>query len=99
MVSNFPSQWPARVEVLTSSGRHEHTVTDVPGDPARQFDENTVRDKFRRLTRPVIGAEAAAQTLKGALGLFDGEAGIAGLFHLMEQASTSPRREEARQNR
>src|SRR5262249_36183880 len=38
LLSNFPAQWPARVEVMTSSGRHERTVTHVPGDPARPFD-------------------------------------------------------------
>jgi 2-methylcitrate dehydratase PrpD len=99
LLSNFPSQWPARVEVVTSSGRHEHTVTDVPGDPARPFDENAVRDKFRRLTGPVIGAAAAAQMLACALGLFDGESGVARLFHLMEQASDARQREGTPQNR
>src|SRR5258708_39675202 len=57
LLSNFPSRWPARIEAMTTSGRFERTGTDVPGDPARPFDADAVREKFRRLAAPVIGVE------------------------------------------
>ena len=88
LLSHFPLQWPARVEVTTLSGRYERTVTDVPGDPARPFDAIAVRDKFHRLTGPVDGAEAV-QMLERALGLLDCESGAAGLFDQIEQACTA----------
>src|SRR5258705_13305680 len=43
LLSNFPSRWPARIEVMTSSGRYERTVTDVPGDPSPPFYANAWR--------------------------------------------------------
>jgi 2-methylcitrate dehydratase PrpD len=71
LLAGFPSQWPARVDVMTSSGRHEHTVTHVPGDPARPFDAAAVTEKFRRFAEPAVGAQAAAQILEQGLGLLD----------------------------
>ncbi len=85
LLSNFPSRWPARVEVLTSEGRYERTVTDVPGDPARPFDADAVREKFRRLAGPVIGAEACEQMLEHAFGLASGKADAAGLLQQIEE--------------
>src|SRR5262249_50176630 len=59
LLSSFPSRWPAHLEVVTSLGRYERTVTDVPGDPARPFDRDAVRDKFHRFAEPVIGTAAS----------------------------------------
>jgi 2-methylcitrate dehydratase PrpD len=87
LLSNFPSQWPARVEVVTSTDRYERIVTDVPGDPARPFDASAVREKFHRLTGPVIGAATAAQMLESAFELFDGESRAARLFQEIKLAS------------
>jgi 2-methylcitrate dehydratase PrpD len=84
LLSNFPSQWPARVEVMTSSGRYERTVTDVPGDPARPFDAGDVQEKFHRFVVPVIGTEAAAQMLEHAFGLLNGQVEAAGLLHQID---------------
>jgi 2-methylcitrate dehydratase PrpD len=84
LLSNFPSQWPARVEVETSSGRHERTVTDVPGDPARPFDAEVV-EKFHRLVAPVIGAQRSAQILEYAFGLPNGQADAAGLLRQIDE--------------
>jgi 2-methylcitrate dehydratase PrpD len=85
LLSNFPSRWPARIEVMTSSGRFERTVTDVPGDPARPFDANAVQEKFRRLAGPVIGAEASEQMLECAFGLLGGKTRSAGLLQQIEE--------------
>jgi 2-methylcitrate dehydratase PrpD len=85
LLSNFPSRWPARIEVLTSAGRHERTVMDVPGDPARPFDADAVREKFRRLAGPVIGAAASEQMLEHAFGLLGGKTDSAGLLRQIEE--------------
>jgi len=85
LISKFPSRWPARVEVMTSSGGHERTVTDVPGDPARPFDADAVRDKFRRFVVPVIGAAASAQVLERVFGLRNGKADVAELLHQIDE--------------
>jgi hypothetical protein len=69
-------------------------VTDVPGDPARPFFADTVRQKFRRLAGPVIGAGAAAEMLELAFGLFDADSRAAELFQAIEQASNAPEREQ-----
>jgi len=92
LLSNFPSRWPARIEVMTSSGRYERTVTDVPGDPARPFDANAVREKFRQLAEPVIGAAASEQMLDRAFGLPSGTADAAGLLKQIEEIGNVRRR-------
>jgi 2-methylcitrate dehydratase PrpD len=90
LLAEFPARWPARVEVVTSSGRAEGTVTDVPGDLARPFDRDAVREKFRRLAGPVIGAEACERTLREALGLPSGATDPAGLLQQIAPSSSSP---------
>ena len=92
LLANFPSRWPARVEVTTSSGCREHTVTDVPGDPARPFNADAVRAKFRRFATPVIGAEASGQMLEYAFGLFNGPLAPARLLHQIEEFVLQHRR-------
>ena len=94
LLSSFPSQWPARIEVETPSGGRERTVTDVPGDPARPFDANAVREKFRRLSTPVTGAAAAEQTLERAFGLLRGKIDPAGLLHQIDGIGLVRQREE-----
>jgi 2-methylcitrate dehydratase PrpD len=85
LLSSFPSRWPARIEVMTTSGRHEWTVMDVPGDPARPFDADAVRGKFRRLAGPVIGAAASEQMLEHVFGLLGGKAHPAGLLEEIDE--------------
>jgi 2-methylcitrate dehydratase PrpD len=90
LLSNFPSRWPARIEVMTSSSRYERAVTDVPGDPARPFDVDAVREKFQRLAGPVMGAEASEQMLERAFGLPSGKADAAGLLQQIEEIEGRP---------
>ena len=85
LLAEFPSRWPGRIEVATSSGRIARTVTDVPGDPTRPFDRNAVREKFSRLAGPVIGAEVCQRTLAGAFGLLTGKTDPAGLLQQIEE--------------
>jgi 2-methylcitrate dehydratase PrpD len=92
LLSNFPSRWPARIAVMTSSGHHERTVMDVPGDPARPFDADAVQEKFRRLAGPVIGAAASEGMLERAFGLASGIADAAGLLQQLEEIGNVRRR-------
>jgi len=85
LLSNFPSRWPARIEVMTLAGRYERTVMDVPGGPARPFDADAVREKFRRLAGPVVGAAACEPMLERAFGLASGKADAAGLLRQIEE--------------
>jgi 2-methylcitrate dehydratase PrpD len=85
LLSNFPSRWPARIEVMTLAGRYERTVMDVPGDPARPFDADAVREKFRRLAGPLLGAAASEPMLERAFGLASGKADAAGLLQQIEE--------------
>jgi 2-methylcitrate dehydratase PrpD len=89
---NFPAEWPARVEITTSSGRHERIVTHVPGDPARPFDAAAVQEKFLRFTSPAFGADAAGQLIRTARGLLSGQSSCAELLRLIEAASDGRRR-------
>ena len=95
LISKFPSRWPARVEVMTTSGRHERTVTDVPGDPARPFDAEAVRDKFRRFVVPVIGGAASVQVLGRAFGLLNGKASAAGLLDHIDKIDSARQNEKS----
>jgi 2-methylcitrate dehydratase PrpD len=85
LLSHFPSRWPARIEVVTPSGRHERTVTDVPGDPARPFDADALREKFGRLAGPVIGAAASQRVMELAFGLLGGKTHPAGLLRQIDK--------------
>ena len=62
-------------------------MTDVPGDPARPFDTAAMEEKFRRVVAPSIGAEAAAQMLEHAQGLFSGQTTAAQLVRDIDRAS------------
>jgi 2-methylcitrate dehydratase PrpD len=86
LLTGFPSQWRARVEVFTPSARHERVVTHVPGDPARPFGDAAVREKFRRFTAPSIGAEASGQLLAHAVGLLSGQTAAAQLLRDINHA-------------
>jgi 2-methylcitrate dehydratase PrpD len=94
LLAEFPARWPARIEVMTSSGRIERIVTDVPGDPARPFDRDTVREKFCRLAGPVIGAEACERMLAGAFGLLSGNTDPRGLLQQIEKSCDLWQRED-----
>jgi 2-methylcitrate dehydratase PrpD len=63
LLADYPRLWPARVDVIAGSKRHERLATHVPGDPARPFDGSQVREKFLRFTAPVLGRDKAAHLL------------------------------------
>jgi 2-methylcitrate dehydratase PrpD len=90
LLSAFPRQWPARVEVLAASQRHERTVTHVPGDPARPFDAAAVEEKFRRFAEPSIGQDGATRMQERALALLSGQTSAAELVRDIDRVSSGP---------
>jgi 2-methylcitrate dehydratase PrpD len=54
LLAGYPTVWPARIEVVTSLGRHERLVRDVPGDPTRPFAITDIGQKFHRLASPIL---------------------------------------------
>jgi 2-methylcitrate dehydratase PrpD len=65
--AGYPQAWAAHVTLATDSGRQEHTVTHVPGDPARPFGEAELRQKFIRVAAQVLSAEQAEAMFGTAL--------------------------------
>ena len=64
LMAHFPRCWPARIEVKAKTGGGERLITDIPGDPARPFDEAQLREKFH-------GVLAARQNHADIESLFD----------------------------
>ena len=67
VAAEYPRAWAAHVTIATAQKRHERTVTHVPGDPARPFSEDELRQKFIRVTAPVLDGERAAALFATAL--------------------------------
>jgi 2-methylcitrate dehydratase PrpD len=84
LMTDFPRQWPARVEAMTAVACHQRVIARVPGDPQRPFDDAAVREKFHRFAAPAVGAEAAARILASALGLLSGYTPAAALMRDVE---------------
>ena len=59
LLSGYPVVWPARIVVTTTSGRHEHRVETIPGDPARPFTADDVARKFDHFAAAVCGDDIA----------------------------------------
>jgi 2-methylcitrate dehydratase PrpD len=70
LLAQYPKAWPARVVVEALSGRHERTITHVPGDPARAFSDAEAREKFQRFVAPVLQDDGAEDALRLCLGVF-----------------------------
>jgi 2-methylcitrate dehydratase PrpD len=66
LLLNYPATWAARIVVTTASGRHEHRVDTVPGDPPRPFAANDVSRKFQHFVAPVCGDDTARLQQAGA---------------------------------
>jgi 2-methylcitrate dehydratase PrpD len=85
LLTAYPKAWPARVVAETQSGRHERTVSHVPGDPERAFSDADVREKFLRFTAPLLQDDGAEEALRLCLSVFDDSEGPALLLRDMEQ--------------
>lgn len=64
---HFPRAWPAAVEVISVAGTQQRLVTDIPGDPARTFDETQVRQKYDQVLGPLLGTETTRSLAGDAL--------------------------------
>ncbi len=64
--AGYPQAWPAHVTVMTS-GRREHSVSHVPGDPARPFGQPDVEQKFIRMVAPPLDRERAEAMFAASL--------------------------------
>jgi len=76
VAADYPRAWAAHVTVATAQKRHERSVTHVPGDPARPFSEDDLRQKFVRVTAPVLDAEQARAAFNRALDAVENPAGM-----------------------
>jgi 2-methylcitrate dehydratase PrpD len=69
LLPHYPTEWPARVSLVTSRGRQETLIRHVPGDPARPMSQASLQAKFDRLVAPVLGEKVGPlwRTAVGAL--------------------------------
>jgi 2-methylcitrate dehydratase PrpD len=65
---HYPQRWPARVDVVSKSGRTvTNLVLDAPGDPARPLGETATLKKFHRLADSIIGCGRAEELAQACL--------------------------------
>jgi len=82
----FPARRYARVTLTLADGRSlSSAATEAQGDPENPVSDTVIWDKFRRLSRPVMGADWAERVLRTARTLPDAES-IAPLFDLLAEA-------------
>src|SRR5262249_29783632 len=79
LAAGYPRAWAAHVTV-TAGGRHERTVTHVPGDPARPFSEADLKAKFSRVVVPPLDHQRAETMFAQALAAVERPAEIIGLI-------------------
>jgi 2-methylcitrate dehydratase PrpD len=83
LLTYYPKQWPARIVVTTTSGRHERRVDHVPGDPARPFQRADVEKKIRDFAAPVVG-DGVGPILESALTAVEARPSLLALMHDIE---------------
>jgi 2-methylcitrate dehydratase PrpD len=86
VAADYPRAWAAHITIATAGKRHERSVTHVPGDPARPFSEDDLRQKFVRVTAPMLDAERAGAAFTQAL---DAVKNPAGMLAEIEQIARS----------
>ena len=80
----FPARRFARVHLHMSDGRVlTSDATEAQGDPENKVSDAVIWDKFRNLTRPVLGREWSETFLTNALALPDGGSVQSLLQHLV----------------
>jgi 2-methylcitrate dehydratase PrpD len=72
LAADYPRIWAARVTVRTRSGARERTVTHIPGDPARAFDDAQLAQKFHRIVAAACGESLSERLLGLARAAADG---------------------------
>jgi 2-methylcitrate dehydratase PrpD len=59
LLRDYPTVWPAQIVVRTASGRREHRIEAIPGDPARPLTAEDVSRKFQHFVAPVCGDDTS----------------------------------------
>src|SRR6201999_1742453 len=67
LTAGYPQAWPAHVTVTTRTKRHDRSVIHVPGDPARPFDDEALKEKFLPVVAPALKNESVEQVFALAL--------------------------------
>ena len=71
LMEGFPKHLRGVVRLRTNGAWQEHEVLDVPGDPAKPFGEQAIREKFRRVSG--LNGDACDGLITEALGVIDGK--------------------------
>jgi 2-methylcitrate dehydratase PrpD len=71
LMAHFPRAWPGRIEVKAKTGGGERLTIDIPGDPARPFDEAQLRAKFQNVLAPHQKSADITALCDAALGILD----------------------------
>ena len=62
---DYPSKWPAWVEIKTQDGRKLRASVEYPkGDPENALSWDELKDKFRLITQPVVTAKQQEHILE-----------------------------------
>jgi 2-methylcitrate dehydratase PrpD len=88
LLSNYPTTWPARVIVTTASGRREHRIEAVPGDPTRPLTTDDVAHKFQHFVTPICGDDTA-RLQQASAGILQSQATAAALVHELNNLMAS----------
>lgn len=84
LMAYFPGAWPARIEVKARSGGGERLVVDIPGDPARPFDESQLHDKFQGVLAAHLKSKEISDLHAGALEMLDAPGNVTKLLKQIE---------------
>lgn len=80
---HYPSRWPARVEVETSSGTASEEVVDAPGDPGKPLDSAAVRDKFHKIVDRFLSSQACEEWIATAEAALEDDGALSELVRLV----------------
>jgi 2-methylcitrate dehydratase PrpD len=74
--TNFPEEWPARVAIDLSDGRHLETIIQHPkGDPKNPLSWEELIAKFKSLVAPLVGGDRSEELVAMIRGTGLGERG------------------------
>ena len=85
LMEGFPMRLRGVVRIRVNGVWHEHETLDVPGDPAKPFDEHAIREKFHRVSG--LSVDACDALIAEALDVIDGNVAPAKLLKSVEAAS------------
>ncbi len=65
--AEFPTRWPATIEVSAGGKTLTRTVLSVIGDPGRRLGDDDVARKAERILTPLVGTSQTAETIATAM--------------------------------